>query len=158
MRKRFVATAASLAMMVAVPLFAREPDPSFAEDRDFIFEEDRDMTFEADRDTIFKEDRDSAFEFEENRDSRFAGDISAPRIDRRQRNQQRQIQYGVRIGSITPREAARLERLLARIEHQERRFKADGHFTRAERARIHQLLDHSGRRIQLAMHNGRIER
>jgi hypothetical protein len=150
MRNRFVATAAALAMMVAVPLFARDTDPSFAEDRDFLFEEDRDATFKA--------DRDSAFDSEENWDSRFAGDTSAPGIDRRQRNQQRRIQYGVRIGSITPREAAMLGRLLARIEHQERRFKVDGHFTRAERARIHQLLDHSGRRIHLAMHNGRIER
>lgn len=158
MRNRFVATAAALAMMVAVPLFARDTDPSFAEDRDFIFEEDRDTTFEENRDTTFKEGRDSAFESEENWDSRFAGDTSAPGIDRRQRNQQRRIQYGVRIGSITHREAAMLERLLARIEHQERRFKADGHFTRAERARIHQLLDRSGRRIHLAMHNGRIER
>jgi hypothetical protein len=150
MRKRFVATAAALAMLVAVPLFARDTDPSFAEDRDFIFEEDRDTTF--------KSDRDSAFEIEENWDSRFAVDTSAPGIDRRQLNQQRRIRYGVRIGSITPREAVRLERMLARIENQEQRFKADGHFTRAERARIHQLLDHSGRRIHLAMRNGRIGR
>lgn len=161
MRKGIVATMAALTMMVAVPLFAGDTDSSFAEDRDSIFEEDMDTIFEEDRDFTFKDDRDFTFKDDrdftfEDRDSRIAEDTSAPGIDRRQRNQHRRIQYGKRIGSITPREAFRLERMLSRIELQEQRFKSDGRFTRAERVRIHRMLDHSGRSIHLAMNNGRV--
>ena len=159
MRKELAATAAALAVMVAVPLFAGDTASPFAGDENRYFADDEDRFLaDDDEDRFFAEDEDTlpSFRDDEDRASSFAEDTTSPGIDRRQRNQQRRIQYGKRIGAITPREAFRLERMLARIEHVERRFKADGHFTRAERTRIHGMLDRSGRSIQLAMRNGRV--
>ncbi|MBI5418948.1 MAG: hypothetical protein HZA60_02560 [Deltaproteobacteria bacterium] len=85
-----------------------------------------------------------------------AGDTASPGIEQRQRNQQRRIYQGVQSGSLTPGEAARLEREQARIERQERRFKSDGDFTPVERARVQKRLNHSSRHIYRAKHNGRV--
>ncbi|MBI5341995.1 MAG: hypothetical protein HZB63_01475 [Deltaproteobacteria bacterium] len=83
----------------------------------------------------------------------FAGDTSSPGIEQRQRNQQQRIDEGVRNGSLTPAEAARLEREQAQIERQERRLKADGDFTPRERARIQHRLDQSSRHIYREKHD-----
>lgn len=144
MRKEFVATAAALAMLIAAPLFAQDWAPPFAGEEDRYFEDRR-----------VEEDDTRYFPADEDAYRTFAEDTYSPGIDRRELHQARQIEYGKRIGSISPREAFRLKRLLARIERTEQQFKADGHFTRAERTRIHRMLDDSGRNIQLAMNNGR---
>jgi hypothetical protein len=89
----------------------------------------------------------------------FASNASAgtnsPRIDRREANQQRRINQGVRSGSLTPRETYRLQRRQANINAQEARFKSDGHFTRRERNIVRHSLDRSSRAIYRAKHNGR---
>ena len=154
MRKELAATAAALAMIVAVPLFAADTAPPFAGDEETYFAGEEDTA------PYFADEEKKAPYFldDERRTPSFAEGTSSPGIDRRERNQLRRIRYGERVGAITPREGVRLERMLARIEHVEQRFKADGRFTRAERARIHGMLDRSGRMIELAMHNGRVSR
>ena len=77
-------------------------------------------------------------------------------IDKRQWNQQKRIHQGIRSGSLTPGETARLEREQLRIERMERRLKADGNFSRRDRALVHHRLDHSSGHIYRAKHNGRM--
>lgn len=88
-----------------------------------------------------------------------AGTMAVPafagRIEKRQWNQQKRIHRGIRNGSLTPGEAARLEREQIRIGRMERRLKADGHFSRRDRARVHHRLDQSSRHIYRAKHNRR---
>ena len=79
--------------------------------------------------------------------------VFAAGIEQRQRNQQHRIHQGIRSGSVTPGEAARLEREQVRIERMERRLKADGDFTRRDRVR--HRLTRSSRHIFRAKHNGR---
>lgn len=79
-------------------------------------------------------------------------------IEQRQVNQQRRIHQGIRSGSLTPGEAARLTRQQFRTERLERRLKADGEFSHRDRARVHHRLDHSSRHIYRAKHNGRTAR
>ena len=81
--------------------------------------------------------------------------VFAAGIEQRQRNQQHRIHQGIRSGSVTPGEAARLEREQVRIERMERRLKADGYFTRRDRARVQHRLNRSSRHICRAKHNGR---
>lgn len=89
-----------------------------------------------------------------------------PRVDQRQLNQERRIDQGVASGSLTAREANRLERGQQRIDNMEARAKADGVVTRQERARLHQAQDVESRRIAAQKHdrqhdynhNGRVDR
>ncbi len=73
--------------------------------------------------------------------------------EQRQQNQQRRIHQGLRSGSLTGREAVRLEREQSRIHRMKKRFRADGEFTRRERARLHHRLDHASGHIWRAKHN-----
>jgi hypothetical protein len=79
----------------------------------------------------------------------------SPGIDRREANQQRRINQGIRSGSLTPRETYRLQRQQANINAREARFKSDGRFTRRERHVINHQLNRSSRDIYRAKHNRR---
>jgi hypothetical protein len=57
-------------------------------------------------------------------------------IDRTQATQAREIERGIRNGSLTAGEAAQLKGEQARIAELERKAKADGHVTRQEREQI----------------------
>lgn len=89
-----------------------------------------------------------------------------PRVDQRQQNQEQRIDQGVASGSLTTREANRLERGQQHVDNIENRAKADGVVTRQERARLHQAQNVQSRRIatqkhdrqQDYNHNGRIDR
>lgn len=91
---------------------------------------------------------------------------NTPRVDQRQANQERRIEQGVASGSLTPREANRLERGQQHVENMENRAKADGVVTPAERARLHQAQDVQSDRIYRQKHdrqhdynhNGRVDR
>ncbi|MGE0715175.1 MAG: hypothetical protein AB7P02_07015 [Alphaproteobacteria bacterium] len=80
-----------------------------------------------------------------------------PGIDRRQAIQEHRIDRGVANGSISPREAYRLDRGQRRIEHMERAAKADGVVTRRERRAIRHAQDRQNARIhrQATDWNGR---
>ncbi|HXE40834.1 MAG TPA: hypothetical protein VN639_20395 [Azonexus sp.] len=91
---------------------------------------------------------------------------NTPRVDQRQANQERRIEQGVASGSLTPREANRLERGQQHVANMESRAKADGVVTPRERARLHQAQDVQSRRIYAQKHdaqhdynhNGRVDR
>ncbi len=76
-------------------------------------------------------------------------------INKRQKKQTRRIAQGVRSGSLTGREAAKLGHQQARIQHKKRRFKADGTFTKRERARVHKSQNRASKNIYRKKHNGK---
>lgn len=96
----------------------------------------------------------------------FAQNTATPRVDQRQANQERRIEQGVQSGSLTPREAARLERGQEHVQNIEDRVKADGKVTPKERARLQQAENVQGRSIYSEKHdrqhdlnhNGRVDR
>jgi hypothetical protein len=91
---------------------------------------------------------------------------NTPGVDQRQANQERRIDQGVASGSLTQREANRLERGQERVDRMENRAKSDGVVTARERARLHQAQDVQSRRIYTQKHdrqhdynhNGRVDR
>jgi uncharacterized membrane protein YebE (DUF533 family) len=72
---------------------------------------------------------------------------ATPRVDRRERHQQRRIRQGVRSGSLTAREAARLERQQARVRAAEARAKSDGTVTHRERKQLRSRVSRTNRNI-----------
>jgi hypothetical protein len=78
-----------------------------------------------------------------------------PSIDRRERRQSRRIRSGVRSGSLTRRETARLAAQQARIRAHERHARADGVVTRRERASIQRQENRASRNIYRKKHNNR---
>ena len=78
---------------------------------------------------------------------------NTPNIDQRQANQEARIQQGVNSGSLTPREAARLERGQGRVDRMEGRAKADGVVTDRERARIQHAENRQSREINREKHD-----
>lgn len=91
---------------------------------------------------------------------------NTPGIDQRQANQERRIDQGVASGSLTQREANRLERGQQRVGNMENRAKADGVVTSQERARISHAQNVQSERIYEQKHdrqhdynhNGRVDR
>lgn len=91
---------------------------------------------------------------------------NAPRVDQRQANQEQRIDQGVASGSLTQREANRLENGQQRVDNMENRAKADGVVTKRERARLHVAQDAQSDRIYAQKHdrqhdfnhNGRVDR
>lgn len=78
---------------------------------------------------------------------------NTPRVDQREANQQQRIDQGVASGSLTPREANRLERGQQHVDNMEARAKADGVVTNRERARLHQAQNVESRRIYAQKHD-----
>jgi len=76
-----------------------------------------------------------------------------PSVDNRQHRQQRRIRQGVKNGSLTRKEAARLEAGQARTRRIERRAKADGTVTAAERAKLQHRENKTSRRIYKQKHD-----
>lgn len=76
-----------------------------------------------------------------------------PGVDQRQANQERRIEQGVASGSLTPREANRLERGQQHVQNMENRAKADGVVTPGERARMQHAQDVQSRRIYAQKHD-----
>lgn len=83
----------------------------------------------------------------------FAHPPRSPWIDGREWRQEERVNQGIRSGQLTPREAVRLEREQARIRYHERMMKADGLFTRSERARLHRELNRADRHIYRQKHD-----
>jgi hypothetical protein len=78
-----------------------------------------------------------------------------PRVDRRQARQQERIAQGIHGGSLTPREAMRLERGQWRVAHMQQRFQRDGQVTGHERARLWRAQNMQSRHIHHKRHNRR---
>lgn len=79
-------------------------------------------------------------------------DVRTPRVNRRQALQHERIVQGMRSGALTMREARRLRRGAAHIRRMERRMKADGRVTRAERMQLQRALDAQSRQIHRLKH------
>jgi hypothetical protein len=75
------------------------------------------------------------------------------RITRMQIEQRKRIRQGVRSGALTRHEAGHLMSEQQRIAALERRYKADGHFSRRERAHVERLLNRAGQHIYNAKHD-----
>jgi hypothetical protein len=78
---------------------------------------------------------------------------ATPNIDKRQAEQQKRIDQGVKSGQLTPREAAKLEKGQAKVQRMEDKAKADGVVTPKERAQITREQDKQSRRIAREKHN-----
>ena len=76
-----------------------------------------------------------------------------PVVDNRQHRQQKRIRQGVKSGSLTKREAAKLEAGQARTRRIERRAKADGTVTAKERYRLQHRENKTSRRIYRQKHD-----
>ena len=83
---------------------------------------------------------------------------TTPDIDKRQAQQERRIDRGVKSGQLTEKEAARLEKGQARIQRMEDRAKADGVVTKKERAHIQQQQNVESRKIAREKHDRRTAR
>lgn len=91
---------------------------------------------------------------------------ATPQVDQRQINQQQRIDQGVSSGTLTEKEAARMERGQTHVENLEDRAKSDGTVTNRERARLHHAQDVQSSRIYRQKHDrqndmnhdGRIDR
>lgn len=78
---------------------------------------------------------------------------STPRIDQRDANQEARIQQGANSGSLTQKEATRLERGQQHVDNMETRAAADGKVTGKERRRIEHAEDVQSRKIYREKHD-----
>lgn len=83
---------------------------------------------------------------------------NTPSINNREHRQQRRIRQGVHSGSLTRREAARMERQQARTHRIEARAKSDGKVTARERARIQARENRTSRHIYRQKHDAQRRR
>lgn len=84
-----------------------------------------------------------------------AAGMNAQTINQRRENQQDRIAQGINSGSLTAREAARLETKEARLNREIRDDREDhnGHLTKAERSQINRQQNKLSRQIYRAKHN-----
>jgi hypothetical protein len=78
---------------------------------------------------------------------------STPRIDKRQANQDKRIEEGVKSGELTKKEAARLEKGQARIQKMEDKAMADGKMTKSEARKIERAQDRESKAIARETHD-----
>ena len=78
---------------------------------------------------------------------------ATPGIDKRQAEQQKRIDQGVKSGELTGREAARLEKSQAKVQRMEDKAKADGLVTAKERKRIGHEQNKQSKRIAREKHD-----
>ena len=76
-------------------------------------------------------------------------------INQRKADQQQRIANGVKSGKLTPGQTAHLEHQEAAINHEEHAMRAqdNGHFTKQDRATIHQQQNQESRRIYRDKHD-----
>jgi hypothetical protein len=84
-----------------------------------------------------------------------AAGMNAETINQRRENQQDRIAQGVKSGSLTAGETARLETKEARLNREIRDDREDhnGHLTKAERAQVNRQQNKLSRQIYRAKHN-----
>jgi hypothetical protein len=76
-----------------------------------------------------------------------------PRFDARQSRQQERIDAGTASGTLTEREAARLQAGQTHLQNVEDKVKADGDVTAKERVRLEKAADTQSRRIWRQKHD-----
>jgi hypothetical protein len=83
----------------------------------------------------------------------FAQNTNTPKIDKHQTVQQKRIAQGMENGSLTPKEAANLEKREAGIAKQEAVAKSDGKVTKHERKQLLARERHVSKKIHAKKHN-----
>lgn len=83
---------------------------------------------------------------------------NTPVIDRREQNQQNRVANGLKNGSLTSGEAAKIERDETKIQRDETKAKADGVVTGRERAKLNRELNHTSHEIHHDKHNNKRQR
>jgi uncharacterized membrane protein YebE (DUF533 family) len=87
----------------------------------------------------------------------FAASASAqtatPNIDKRQANQEKRIEQGVKSGELTPKEASRLENREAKLQADKEKAKADGVVTKKERAKLQHEANRDSKAIYRQKHD-----
>jgi hypothetical protein len=78
---------------------------------------------------------------------------STPRVDQRQVNQEQRIQQGVQSGSLTQKEAGKLEKGQDHVQKVEDKAKADGKVTPKERERLQQAQNNQSKKIDHQKHD-----
>jgi hypothetical protein len=81
-----------------------------------------------------------------------------PVVDNRQKRQQRRINHGVKTGTLTRKEAAKLEAGQAKTEAMEAKAKSDGKVTVKERAKLQSRENKTSRRIYRQKHDNQNRR
>src|SRR6185436_2701842 len=81
---------------------------------------------------------------------------STARIDKRQAEQQKRIDQGVKSGQLNQKEAARLEKGQARIQKMEDKAMADGKMTKKERAKIEKAQNRESKKIYREKHDKQV--
>ena len=76
-----------------------------------------------------------------------------PGVKARERVQRERIHQGVKSGELTRGEARGLRKEERGIRKEERQFKADGHLTAAERAKLHSDLNKTSKHIYQEKHD-----
>ena len=87
----------------------------------------------------------------------FAGSAFAqtatPNIDKRQANQEKRIEQGVKSGELTTKEANRLEKRDAKLQSDKEKAKADGVVTKQERAKLQHEANRDSKAIYRQKHD-----
>jgi hypothetical protein len=89
-------------------------------------------------------------------------DPNHPRVNEvnaRQQDQQNRIANGVKNGSLTPGETAKLERQQQHINNQEKKDMAahNGHLTKGEQAKLNREQNRASKNIYDKKHNARVQ-
>ena len=86
-----------------------------------------------------------------------SGTLAAAEVDYRQRLEQARVAQGIRTGSLSPAEAARIESQEAAVRHEinRDRFFHNGRLTPAESRRINRQENALSNEIYRFKHNGR---
>jgi len=83
---------------------------------------------------------------------------TATTVDQRQAKQQQRVDQGAQSGSLTGKEAARLEKGQERVEKMETKANADGTVTGREAKRLDAAQDQQSRRIARQKHDPQHDR
>ena len=78
---------------------------------------------------------------------------STPRVDKRQENQDKRIEQGVKSGELNKKEAARLEKGQARVQKMEDKAAADGKITKKEKVKIEHAQDVQSKHVARQKHD-----
>ncbi len=78
---------------------------------------------------------------------------STPRIDQRQVNQDARIDKGVQSGSLTQKEAAKLDKGQTHVQNMENKAMADGTVNKKEAGRIEHAQDQQSKKVYREKHD-----
>jgi hypothetical protein len=82
-----------------------------------------------------------------------SSNVNDPRIQKRMQNQEQRINQGVQSGSLTPKEAGRLDAQQARIKQEEERMKSDGNLSPQEREHLTNMQNRASGNVYRQKHD-----